>query len=75
MADETVPNDPDQLVSDETRTEQQEEAAARHEAPQEPTAEEEAAADRSRDSAAGVEEPYRDMTRKGAEVKGEGEVS
>ena len=31
-------------------------------------------ADRSRDSAEGVDEPCREMTDKGAHVKGEGEI-
>ena len=39
-----------------------------------PTPDEEAAADRTADSAEGVEEPYRDMTEKGAHVKGEGAI-
>ena len=67
--------DPDSLVSDETRAEQGREASAPHgDSGQAPTPEEEAAADRSKDSAKGVEQPYRDMTQKGANVKGEGQI-
>lgn len=73
MAD-NVPSDPDDLVSDETRSEEGHEAHEGHDVGRGPTAEEEAAADRSRGSAEGVEEPYRDMTHKGAEVEGEGQI-
>ena len=74
MAD-NVPSDPDnELVTDETRAEEQSEAREGHEVGRGPTPEEEAAADRSRGSAEGIEDNYRDMTRKGAEIEGEGSV-
>ncbi|MCU1453737.1 MAG: hypothetical protein JWN46_1883 [Acidimicrobiales bacterium] len=41
---------------------------------QPPTPEEEAAADRTADAGKGVEEPYREMTEKGAHIKGEGAI-
>jgi len=50
-------------------------AAAPHEAPQTPTAEESAAADRSRDSVDDtVRADYKDMTERGANQKGEGRL-
>ncbi len=66
--------DPDALVTDETKSEEEREAQEQVDAGREPTAEEEAAADRSKDSASGVEEPYREMTERGANVKGEGQI-
>lgn len=66
--------DPDALVTDETKAEEEREAQEQKDAGPGPTPEEEAAADRSKDSAAGVEEPYREMTERGANVKGEGEI-
>jgi len=41
---------------------------------EEPTPEEEAAAERAAEQAPDVEEPYRDMTEKGAHQKGEGAI-
>ncbi|MDQ6696855.1 MAG: hypothetical protein M3Z46_05295 [Actinomycetota bacterium] len=66
--------DPDALVSDETKAEEEREAEEQSDAGRGPNAEEEAAADRSKDSAEGVEEPYREMTERGANVKGEGQI-
>jgi hypothetical protein len=66
--------DPDVLVSDAPVSEEEREAQDRADAGRPPTPEEEAAADRSKDAAAGVEKPYRDMTERGANVKGEGQI-
>jgi hypothetical protein len=66
--------DPAALVSEKTKSEEEREAREKIDAGRGPTPEEEAAADRSKDSAAGVEEPYREMTERGANVKGEGEI-
>lgn len=40
----------------------------------EPTPDEEAAAERAADQSPDVEEPYRDMTEKGAHQEGEGKI-
>lgn len=75
MPEDSDSPDPDSLVSDQTKSEEEREASTEHgDSGADPTPEEEAAADRSKDSAEGVEEPYRDMTRKGADVKGEGQI-
>lgn len=74
MTDDSGAPEPDSLVSDETRHAQEQEAAVHAEAGQGTTPEEEAAADRTKDSAEGVAEPYREMTDLGAHVKGEGEI-
>jgi hypothetical protein len=58
--------------SAETRAAEEEEARAAHEADRPPTAEEEKAAPAAVDS--GAKESFEEMTRLGAEVKGEGEV-
>ena len=42
--------------------------------PEEPTPEEEAAAERAAEQAPDIEEEYRDMTEKGAHAKGEGAI-
>jgi len=41
---------------------------------QEPTPEEEAAAERAAEQAPDIEEPYRDMTERGAHQEGEGRI-
>lgn len=74
MADQKVLGDPDRLVNDDTRAEEEQESRKGTDVGRGPTPEEEAAADRSRDSAERVEEPYREMTDKGAHVKGEVEI-
>lgn len=56
-----------------TRSEEQLEAQSPHDADRPPTAEEEAAAEENRLDP-GVAEHERDMGRRGAEVKGEGEI-
>ena len=66
--------DPDVLVSDATVAEEAREAQDPADAGRPPTPEEEAAADRSKASAAGVAKPYRDMTERGANVNGEGQI-
>lgn len=74
MPDDATNPDPDSKVTDETKSEEEREASRRADAGDGPTPEEEAAADRSKDSAEGVEEPYREMTERGANVKGEGQI-
>ncbi|HTU38866.1 MAG TPA: hypothetical protein VMF35_12785 [Acidimicrobiales bacterium] len=60
-------------VEDATRAEEEQEAGAAHTADRPPTAEEEAAAD-SNTLEPGVAEHEREMDRRGADVKGEGEI-
>lgn len=71
-----MPDDrkPDDLVDDDTKAEEDREAGIHADAGRGPTDGEEAAADRSKDSAEDVAEPYRDMTERGAHVKGEGQI-
>jgi hypothetical protein len=66
--------DPDALVDEETKAEEDREATAHIDAGRGPTPEEEAAADRSKDSGKEVAESYREATERGANVKGEGQV-
>lgn len=75
MPEDAGPTDADSLVSDDTKAEEEREAIRQSGAGEGPTPEEEAAAERSKDSAAGVEEPYREMTKLGAEVEGEGQIN
>lgn len=74
MADDSGTSDPDALVSEGTEAEEDRESHAQADAGRGPTPDEEAAADRSKDSAEGIEEPYREMTERGANVKGEGQI-
>lgn len=74
MTDDSGAPEPDSLVDDETRREQEREASAKADPGRGPTPEEEAAADRTKDAAEGVEEPYKEMLDLGANVKGEGEI-
>jgi hypothetical protein len=60
-------------VEDATRTEEEREAGAAHKADRPPTAEEEAAAD-SNTLDPDVAAHEREMGRRGADVKGEGEI-
>ena len=66
---------PDTKPSSETVAADEAAAATPHDAPQTPTAEESAAADRSRDSVDDtVRADYKDMTERGANQKGEGRL-
>ncbi len=67
-------SNPDDMVSDETRAEEDKEAAEKPDPGRGPTTEEEAAADRSKDLDPGVAESEQEMNEKGANVKGEGEI-
>lgn len=58
--------------SAETRAAEEQEARAAHEADRPPTAEDEKAAPTSADP--GVKESFEEMSRLGAEVKGEGQI-
>ena len=61
-------------VSDDTLAAEEEDEQRHTDAGSPPTPEEEAAADRYKDAGEGVEAPYRDMTEKGANAKGEGRI-
>jgi hypothetical protein len=63
-------------VTDATRAEQGEEAWAAHQADRAPTADEEAAAEEAAEGGVDpeVSEHEREMTRRGAAVKGEGQI-
>ncbi|MCU1351067.1 MAG: hypothetical protein JWM05_276 [Acidimicrobiales bacterium] len=62
-------------VTDATRdAESVDEATSGRDAGRPPTPEEEAAADRTADAGEGIEGSYREMTEKGAHIKGEGAI-
>lgn len=65
-------NESDTFPSDETRAAEEAEARASHRADRAPTAEEERSAPRSASSS--TEKNFDEMAKRGAEVKGEGEL-
>jgi hypothetical protein len=65
-------SDPEQLVTDQTRSAEDEEARAAHDADRDPTADEERDAPTEVDPS--VAEHEREMAKLGAKVKGEGQI-
>jgi len=70
MADKTQTSEP----SAATRKAEEQEARSEHSADREPTADEEKAAPGGDDIEPGVADSFEEMARRGANVKGEGEV-
>ncbi len=67
-------SDPDDLVTDATRAEEEQEASERPRADRAPTPEEEAAAEGHGDLNPEVAETYDEAQKRGANVKGEGQI-
>jgi hypothetical protein len=66
--------DPDDLISDDTRAEEERDAAASHDAGDMPTPEEEAAAKKNVPVDDKVKDAYKEQMQRGANVQGEGEI-
>jgi hypothetical protein len=66
--------EPENLISDSTRAEEERDAAASHDAGPMPTPEEEAAAKKNVPVDDKVKDAYKEQVQRGANVEGEGEV-
>ena len=64
----------EEKITQATKDAERKEAHAEHGAPQTPTAEEEAAAERAGSPSEGTKEHYQEMTEKGANQQGEGRL-
>jgi hypothetical protein len=64
----------DNLVNDDTREAEVEEATAKPDPGRGPTPDEEEAAERGAEQAPDVSEPYKDQVERGANAKGEGQI-